>query len=307
MSKTDATKSTPDDDSDTTTDSDAATLAAELDILQEENKRLREEYVRAQHAQYRQTAVALVAIGLAATVAGALVPNARTVLIAVGSTGIFLGVLTYYLTPEQFLSASVNREVYSSLARNEMALVSELGLSDKRVYIPRGMNMSFEDVRLFVPHHAEYELPAQDELTDLLVVTDRDSERGVSFRPAGSALAGEFNRALAGEVGSHPTVVAEQLTDALVEQFELVKGATTETDTDDGRVTVSVTDGTYGPIEQFDHPVASFIAVGMAGVLGVPLELTVETSEDDDRGDTLVTCRWNPADVDEDIAQESES
>jgi hypothetical protein len=45
----------------------------------------------------------------------------------------------------------------------------------------------------------------------------------------------------------------------------------------------------------------------MAGVLGVAVELTVETFEDDDRGDTLVTCRWNPADVDEDIAQESES
>lgn len=304
MSETTTDASTPKTNAKTQTESDESTLAAELEVLREENKRLREEYVSARRSQYRKTAVALAAIGLAAVIAGAFFSNARTVLLAIGGTGVFLGVLTYYLTPERFLSASIGRGVYGALADNESALVGELGLREERVYVPFGSASGFDDVRLFVPHAADYELPDENALTDVLVVTDRDRERGISFRPTGSALVDEFEQAITLKSEMYPVTLAEQLTDALVEQFELVRSATAETDADGGRITVAVTESAYGSIERFDHPVASFLAVGIAGGLGVAVELSVETRVEDDRTDAVVTCRWEQNDRRETVTED---
>jgi hypothetical protein len=269
-------------------------LTAELDVLREENERLRAEYVRARTSQYRSTALTLGVVGLVTVLASAFFPDVRSVLLALGGTGVFLGILTYYLTPERFLSASIGRGVYTALARNEAALVSELGLHDERVYVPR---TGAETARLFVPHNSTYDLPDDAALDELLVVTDRDSERGVSLRPTGSALVSDFE--FAGdddtETTNSPSMLAAQLTDALVEQFELVETAAVETATESGRLTVALTDSSYGPIDTFDHPVGSFLAVGLAIGLDEPVSLSVETPEADDRADYLVTCRWPPS------------
>ncbi|MDR9382615.1 MAG: hypothetical protein RI560_13225 [Natronomonas sp.] len=274
--------------------SDETALTAELDVIREENERLRDEYVRARKSQYRATALTLGIIGGVTVLASAFFPDVRTVLLALGGTGVFLGILTYYLTPERFISASVGRDVYTALARNEAALVSELGLHDDRVYVPR---TGAETARLFVPHHSAYDLPDDAELDDLLVVTDRNSERGVSLRPTGSALVSDFEFAGDGdtETTNSPSMLAAQLTDALVEQFELVETAAVETATESGRLTVALTDSSYGPIDTFDHPVGSFLAVGLAVGLDEPVSLSVETPEADDRVDYLVTCRWPPS------------
>jgi len=269
---------------------DDTTLAAELEVLREENERLRDEYVRARQSQYRRTAILLGAVGLGAVLASVFLASARGVLLALGGTGVFLGILTYYLTPERFLSATTGRDVYDALAHNEAALVSELGLQDDRVYVPHGSGLT--DVRLFVPQHTEYDLPDREALGDVLVVTGHDRERGVAFRPAGTKLVGTFEQALTSELGETPAVLAEQLTDALIEQFELAETATSEVDSDPNRVTVAVTDSSYGPVETFDHPIASFLAVGLAGGLDTPITLSVEPTETD-RADYLITCRWN--------------
>ena len=122
-------------------------LAGEVALLEAENEQLRTEYARLQQTQYRQTAIALVGVGLVAALGGLLLPSARTVLLALGGTGVFLGVLTYYLSPERFLSASVGRAVHETAASNQAGIVAELGLSETRLYAPVGE----ADVRLYVP------------------------------------------------------------------------------------------------------------------------------------------------------------
>lgn len=269
---------------------DETVRAAELEVLREENQRLREEFAAAKRTQYRQTSFALVGVGLLAGVAGLLFPDARDVLLALGGTGVFVGVLTYYLTPEQFLPASVGRDVYGTLAENEAALVSELGVSGDPVYVP--LEDSRDSVRLFVPQHADHALPDAASLEDIFVVTDRERERGVSFRPAGAKLFAEFRRALTSELGEDASTVVPQLTDALVQQFELVESVQTDIDAAGGRVTFAVSGSIYGPLDQFDHPVVSVLAIGLATGLDEPI--TVETDDSgDERGDYLVTCRWD--------------
>src|SRR5699024_5189946 len=113
---------------------ESSELAAQIDVLREENQRLREEYARARRTQYRRTALALAAVGLLATLGGVALPDSRTVLFALGGTGLFAAALTRYLTPEQFISASVGEGIYGSLAATEAALVAELGLQDERLY-----------------------------------------------------------------------------------------------------------------------------------------------------------------------------
>lgn len=272
----------------------AATLRAQVEVLEAENERLREEYAAARRTQYRNTALALGVVGVLAAVVGVLFPNARTVLFALGGTGIFVAILTYYLTPEQFLPASLGRSVYETLADNEAQVVSELGLGDERVYVPTEERTK---TRLFVPHHAEYEVPDSESLQDVFVVTDDERERGLALRPTGAALVDEFERALTGDFGSDAATVTEQVTDALVEQFEVVDSTETDIDSAAGRATVGVTGSAYGAVDRFDHPVASTVAVALAQGLGTAVQVETE-SGDDGSSDYLVTCYWDAEDSD---------
>lgn len=274
--------------SDTPEDAQEESLVAEVEVLREENRRLREEFARARRTQYRRTAITLAGIGVLAGIAGVLFADARTVLFALGGTGVFFGVLVYYLSPEQFISADVGRRVYEALAQNEAATVAELGLQNDRVYVPVGD--SVEDVRLFVPQRSEYELPDAEALADTFVVPDEPAGRGLALEPTGGPLAVDFRQA-ATDVVDDPTAIAPALADALVEQFELVASADSDVDPEAGRLTVGVTESVYGSVDRFDHPVASFLAVGLASALDTPV--TTKVSTGDDRVDYLVTCQWN--------------
>lgn len=268
-----------------------ADLTARIDVLREENQRLREEYARARRTRYRRTAIALAVVGAVATLGGVAFPDARTVLLALGGTGVFAAVLTYYLTPEQFISASVGEGVYGALAATEAALVTELGLHDERLYLPGPDAPGETSVRLFVPQRADYELPAPSALGSVFVVTDSETERGLALHPSGGPLFAEFRRTLSGELSDEPGALAAQLADALVEQFELVRSATPESDDEGGRVTVAVDGSAYGALDRIDHPVASFLGVGLAA--GLDRSVSVETRAiDGDRADYLVTCSW---------------
>jgi hypothetical protein len=119
-------------------DATVAELRTQLRLLAEENEQLRDSYARAKQTQYRRTALGLAALGCLGVAGGVLVAGASDVLFVLGGIGLFGGLLTYYLTPEQFVAADVGRAVYSVLAANEAALVDELGLSDRRVYVPAG-------------------------------------------------------------------------------------------------------------------------------------------------------------------------
>ena len=265
-------------------------LAAQLEVLTEENQRLREEYARSRRSEYRRTALALAAVGVLAALGGALFPDARTVLFALGGTGVFAGVLTYYLTPEQFIAAGVGEGVYAALADTGTALVTELGLQDARVYVP-GVEADSPSVRLFVPQHGDYELPERIALDSVFVVAADETERGVALHPTGGPLFREFERTLSAELRSDPDALAAQLSDGLVEQFELARSATPEVDAEAGQVTVGITGSAYGSVDRFDHPIASFLGVGCAAGLDRPVTVEQRAVEGD-RAEYLVTCSW---------------
>lgn len=282
--RTDAPQSGDGTESDTRASTvDEFEAAAQIELLVEENRRLRSEYARARQTRYRRTALGLAAVGAVAVAAGILFPDGQQVLFALAGTGLFGGLLTYYLAPGQFVAAEVGERVYGAAATNEAALVSELGLRDDRLYLPGDDTVL---ARLFVPQYLEYDYP---ETLTTPIVTE-GSQRGLVLEATGSGLFEEFERALATDLATGPAELATQLTDALVEQFELARSADPDVDTDGERLTVAISGSAFGPVDRFDHPIASFLAVGVAVGLDSPVEL--EVARGDDRADWLVTCRW---------------
>ncbi|ELZ14184.1 hypothetical protein C477_21100 [Haloterrigena salina JCM 13891] len=269
-------------DAEATTDDDRRELAAQVELLADENRRLREEYVRARQSRYRATAIGLAAIGIVAALGSIAFPDAREVLVALGATGLFGALLTYYLTPSRFVAADVGERVYTASTANVAAIGDELGLRDERVYLPG----ETAPARLYVPQHADYSLP--DERAGPIVVDD--DARGLLLEATGAELFRPFERALTGDLAADPTPLAAQLTDGLVEQFELARSAESDVDAGDGRATIAVSDSAFGPIDRFDHPIPSFLAVGFAAGLERPIRL--EIAPGDDRADWLITCRW---------------
>lgn len=264
-------------------------LRARNALLSERLAQLRAEYTRARRSQYRRTALGFLLVGLFALAGGGVFPAAQTVLFALGGTGIFIGLLTYYLTPERFLAADVGAGVYTALASTGDALTAELGLTDERTYVPT--SAPADPVRLYVPQRQTDELPDDEALRSLFVVPENDRRRGISLMPTGGALFTEFERVLVGELAETPSDLAEQLVDGLVEGFELVDAATWDLQAGDSQLSFGISGSAYGSVQRFDHPVASFLAVGVARGLDKPV--TIETvAVDDGRADVVVSCRW---------------
>ncbi|WP_458190821.1 hypothetical protein [Haladaptatus sp. NG-WS-4] len=276
-------------------DTDAASadeLAAQLELLTEENQRLRTEYRRAKQTSYRRTALGMAGVGILAGLGGLLFPSSQAILFALAGTGLFAAVLTYYLTPEQFVSASVGERTYAAFATTGRELIDGLGLTDTTVYVPTADSTVNGDgsVRLFVPQHREYELPDVSELSTLFIVSDTEQKRGIAVSPTGGGLYQEFESMVTDTADQLPEL-ADQLADALVEGFELVESATPEVDTEESSVTIAVSGSRFGAVDRFDHPVASFVAVGLAQGTTRPVTLKILAS-DDDRTDYLIHCSF---------------
>lgn len=260
-------------------------LRAEVELLRDENRALRRAYAHSRRSTYRRTALGLLAVGVVALCGAAFLPDARDVLVSLGAVGAFGAVLTYYLTPEGFIAASVGERVYAALDESARRLVDELGLSTDRVYVPTD---GTAPARLYVPRREGGDPPGADALESVLVV-DGDGARGVSLVPTGGNLFEEFERALVEPLGETPSAALAQLTDAVVEEFELAAGADADLDAAGGRATVRVSDDAYGGADRLDHPVASLLGVGLANALDAPI--TVESADGGE--DLLVTCRWS--------------
>lgn len=279
---TDRTGEWPDEDQ------DVEALQARLETLESEIERLETELSAARRTSYRRTAIGLAVLGALAVAGAAAFPGVRTVLLALGGTGLFGALLTYYLTPERFVGATVATGVYRALAGNLEAIAAELELSDAAVYIRVDGD---PPARLYVPEQppAVAGVPDADTLRDTFVVTPE--HRGLSLRPTGGPLAAEFRDATT-TVPDAPGALVRAASEALVEQFELVDAA--DPDVGDGRATIRVADSTYGPVDRLDHPVASFLATTLATTLADPIELDVTPDGD---GEYLVTCRWDTIDT----------
>lgn len=257
---------------------DPEQLAVERDLLAAENRRLREEYARARQVRYRRTALGLVAVGLLALLGGLLFPPGRDVMLALAGVGVIGGLLTYTLSPGQYVAADVGERVYAAQARNTRTLAATLDLRDAAYYLP-----AEPGARLFVPQRAEPTFPDPD---DGPIVTDPD-ERGLILEPTGEGLYEVFERAVTGEPAGDPAVLATQLADAIVEQFELARSATP--DAEPGRLTLAVEGSAFGDLDRFDHPIPSLVAVGLAQSVEDPIAVSVDPGQD---GEWLVTCRW---------------
>jgi len=260
---------------------DPEPLRTENAVLAAENERLREAYAAATHSQYRRTAIGLAAVGGLAAVAATVFPAARPVLFSLAAIGGFGAVLTYYLTPERFVAASVADRIQRATADSYATIADELGLTDTRVYVPHD-----DAAVLFVPAHRDYDLPDEDALEHRFVATD-DARRGLTLAPAGAPLLAAAEPALAGPLQDEPAALATQLGDAVVEQFELADSVTTDATAD--QVTYAVTAPALGDLADVDHPVTSFLAVGTATGLDTPVTVDVTVDEET----PLVTCRWD--------------
>ena len=198
---------------DSTTEQRVEDLVVQVELLTEENRQLRAEYTRSQQLRHRRTAFGMAALGVLSALAAIPFENSRSVLFALAGTGLFASILTYYLTPQRFVSAAIEERIYSATAASGDRIVSDLGLQDTRVYVPsvRSGDDRFADVRLFVPQHPEYVLPNNDELTVPFVVTKNEMSRGVSFYPIGATLFHEFETNMSDALQREPSTLADQL------------------------------------------------------------------------------------------------
>lgn len=287
---TDAQDTDADDHSDSPPDE---TLRAQVELLREENRRLRARYAHTRRTEYRRAALIVGALGVVAALGGLVFPATRATLFALAGIGLFTAALTYFLTPERFVAASVGERTYAARAALGAALVADLGLQDTRLYVPAD-TASPDDaapVVLFVPQHVNYTIPAEDELATPVVVSTDDHARGIALPPTGARLYREFEATMTDTIATAPGALAEQLTDALVEGFELVDDAVVDDPAEDGRLTVGIRGSTFGAIDRFDHPVGSFLATGLA--LGLDAPVSVDTTRaDDDRFDYRITLSW---------------
>jgi len=264
-------------------------LQLQLELLREENERLRRSYALARRTSYRRSALGLAVVGGLAVIGAVVFPAAREVLLALGGTGLFAAVLTYYLTPERFIAADVGASVYGAMAETEAALVENLGLTDQTVYVP--VDSADSLAWLYVPQHTDYRIPDADALRSPLVVGDDPAARGVSFRPTGAPLVRQFDQARTGEHSDDPVTAIEGVVDAVGEQFELAESVSVDVDAENHRATVAIQESAFGPVDRFDHPIQSVLAVGLARALDAPV--TSETTlGDNERADYLVTLRW---------------
>jgi len=257
---------------------DRAELTNRLAELEAETRRLRRSTDRGRRQQYQATAKALIAVGIACAVAGVVLNSA--VLFALAGIGLFSGVLTYYLQPEGVVAGDLSTRVYAATARSYDGLCADLGLSDQRLYVPVDAADASGAVRLFVPQEVGMEPPDATTLTDETVIADDASGHyGLSVQPTGGGLFAACRPTLNGPLGDDPTTVAQQLSETVVESFELAESVATDVDSESGHLSVRISGPVYEHRSGFDHPLVSFFAVGLAVAFERPVEATVTNTD----------------------------
>lgn len=286
-------------------------LLAQLEELQAENQRLRREYAATQRSQYRRTAMGLYLLGGLSLSAAILFSNSSDVLFALGATGLFAGLFTYYLTPEQFVAASVSERIAAAYTATLNAVITNLGLQDTRVYVPLpdGHNTQVADVLLFVPQAATYELPPSPEPG--IATPENRRARGFLSVPTGGTLLREFEQTINRPLPTEIDRLAEQLADGITEQFELADTVRTESTTvTDGDVNNTLSSGSETTTDQNESiriavvveeptlepgaigdPIMSFVGAGIAKALAVPVEVTEYATTDEDKH--RFTLEWD--------------
>ncbi|MFC4437923.1 MULTISPECIES: hypothetical protein [Natrialbaceae] len=233
----------------------------------------------------RNTALGFALVGAISFVAGLAVPDGRQVLFALAGIGGFAAVLTHSLAPGRVIEVRDAARVYETCAGNITRTAAEIGRTDDRRYVPDAGDGTVT-IRLFVPTASG----GDGSGATGSALEDGSGREGLFLEPTGASFVGELEQTLGGELADRPEPLVEQLTAALAERFELVGRVESLVDLEAGRVDIAVSDGAFGPVDQFDHPVASTLAVGLATGLERPVDVAV--TPETDRGEWLVSCRW---------------
>lgn len=262
------------------TAADRVELERRVERLRARNERLRSGADDSRRHRRRLAAVGFVGLGLLSFASAFVAADGQTVLFALGGVGLFAGLLTRTVTGGRFLERGDAERVYATCATNYDALLADRDLAAERWYLPT----DDDRVRLFVPADATDAPPSLAERTAVGV-----DERGLVLEPIGTDFVREIT-----ETGSAtpttPTAMIEQSSEALEARFEFATGVEPVVDAEEGRAEIAVTGSAFGPVDRFDHPVASIFAAGLADVLERPVRLAV--TDETDRGEWLVRCEW---------------
>lgn len=249
-------------------------------------------------ARYRFAGVALAALGVASGVGAALLDpgTEREVLVAFAGVGLYGAVLAYVVRPGATQDVDPAERVYDALAATGVALRDDLGLPDRAVYCPTDDDPDgFAPVYLVVPDRE-----AADEATARRpVLGDRTGTDSVALYPTGGALFDAFEGLAVVDLETEPVELATQLAEAAVSGLGLAAAVEPTVEASDNRATVTVRAPRFGDATRFDHPVASFLAVGLA--VGLDTTVTTSVTEVDEEGTEAdaaetyrVVCEWTP-------------
>ncbi|WP_049987321.1 hypothetical protein [Halobellus rufus] len=206
----------------------------------------------------------LAGVSIVAGGAGVVITAAQQLLFALAGIGAFAAVLTWYLTPEQFIPVEIGEAIYEPLAANLTEISGELGLSGTRIYVE-----TEEGSRLYIPEGSTTDLP--ESLTNVFVVGDSPQTTGIALQPSGSQLVDEFVQTHTGTLPETPAALSAHLVEGLVEGFELATAIETDITAEQHQLIFEITDAQFGPVSRFDHPIQSFLAVGLARGLDTPV------------------------------------
>ena len=263
------------------TATDRVELERRVERLRARNERLRNGIDGSRRHRLRLTALGFVGLGILSFAAGLVTSTGQSVLFALAGVGLFAGLLTRTVRGSRFVESGDAERVYATCATNYEALVADRDLATDRWYVPT----DDDRIRLFVPADSTEASPSLGDRSG--IGFDR---RGLVLEPIGTDFAREVAET-GSETPTTPTAMIEQLSDALEARFEFATAVEPIVDVEDGRAEIAVSDSAFGPVDRFDHPVASILAAGLTDVLERPVRL--EVTDETDRGEWLVRCEWD--------------
>lgn len=201
----------------------------------------------------------------AGAIAGAVVaPEFGDVLVALAGTGVYGAILFIALTGRRYVPASVSRSIYEALSENEATMASESGFDGGFRYVPG--DSPADEVRLAALRTEEHQTSSTLTSDD----TPADAPSALFLKPTGSELFAEFEASY-GDLPENPEEVIETLVEVARDEFELADSLTIKRESRDSLATLRVTGSVVGDTTHIDHPLQSFVSVGLVKTIGKPI------------------------------------
>lgn len=246
----------------------------------------------------RLAAGTLFVLGIVSAIAAisVLPGDSRQLLIAFAGVGLYGGTVLYAIRPAITDTVDSADRVYSALAATGEALQADFDLPEQYSYVPtETIDDGFVPVYLVV--HAEGAFETARGQRPVIGEPDGGHHRNaITLHPTGAALFDACEELGVADLPADPVELGSQLAEIAVGGLEIASNIDTTVDPDPGKATISVRRPRFGPASRFDHPVASFLGVGFAHGLGVPVSMDAQSKSQNQR--YRVTYRWDPTRLD---------